>query len=413
VSGPVIANVTVDSVPGGLEMHFRFEPTGEDLPLRLIGREAEALRSKAGIYLSRAVGRVPRLNATSAEASNALQTLHNTGGQLALLLAPDGQILALQDAFRAAWPLWEQADWDDDLAPRPIVQMHSREHNFPLELLPIFDFGPMPKLQTHADRVRAATRFLGFTADVRRTLPASTSGDRLIRNDPALPVQLFRHRQLGATEQQFLSSLTGQVRLEGPWPSAEGAAEVRDTLIDALYHGRALNGGAPADGLPVQIQHFACHCDTNATIDDDYKLRFSPRWGRARDVKLGELRQAYLERLTQDRDLRRHRAIVFLNACAATRTDPLTASSFAQWFVGSGHRAFIGPGADVPDGVAAGFAKAFYGRLLEARRPLGEAVVWARRDLLRDFRNPLGLLYVAYGDTGLVVERAHPGIYRA
>lgn len=104
---------------------------------------------------------------------------------------------------------------------------------------------------------------------------------------------------------------------------------------------------------------------------------------------------------------------MILNACSSSRTDPLTAASFAQWFVASGHRAFIGTETDVPDGLAARFAGAFYGRLLEARRPLGDAVVWARRDLLRDFRNPLGLLYVVYGDTDLVVERARPGIYRA
>jgi len=40
-------------------------------------------------------------------------------------------------------------------------------------------------------------------------------------------------------------------------------------------------------------------------------------------------------------------------------------------------------------------------------------VTRARRDLLRDFRNPLGLLYVTYGDTDLAVAHARPGIYRA
>jgi hypothetical protein len=163
----------------------------------------------------------------------------------------------------------------------------------------------------------------------------------------------------------------------------------------------------------VQVHHFACHCDTTADLDDDYTLRLSTKRGRPRDISLGDLRRAYRERFTADRDDRRHRGIIVLNACASSRTNPLTAASFAQWFVASGHRAFIGTETDVPDGVASGFAAAFYGRLLEARRPLGEAVVWARRDLLRDFRNPLGLLYVVYGDTDLVVERPRPGIYRA
>lgn len=412
MTGPVIADVTVGpAAGGGLEMRFAFPPTGEAINLPLAERRAEALRRKAGIYLAKVVPRVARLNATPAQAADALHALHGQGGELLELLVPDRQfMLPLQDAFQQAWPLSKREEWEDASQPLPVVQVNCREHTFPLELLPVFGLGPVPDLRTHDGRVRTASRFLGFTAQVRRTVAASTDADRFIRNDPALPVQFLRHRRLlsAVREEGFLHRLKEHVHVDGPWPMSEGEDEVRTALIEALYTGRALNGGPP-----VQIHHFACHCDTTTPLDDDYTLRLSTRRGAKRNVSLGELRRAYRERYAVDRDDQRHRGIVILNACASSHTDPLTAASFAQWFVASGHRAFIGTETDVPDAVAAGFASAFYGRLLEARRPLGDAVVWARRDLLRDYRNPLGLLYVVYGDTDLTVERAHPGIYRA
>jgi len=104
--------------------------------------------------------------------------------------------------------------------------------------------------------------------------------------------------------------------------------------------------------------------------------------------------------------------MVVLNACASSKTDPLTAASFPRWFLRNGHRAFVGTEVNVPDAVAGAFGECLYGRLLQGRR-LGEAIVCARRDLLRDFSNPLGLLYAMYGDTELEVEEKKPYLHRA
>jgi hypothetical protein len=413
--GPVIADVSVraDS-DAGMVLRFFFPPTGEVINLPLSYQRLEALQSMAGERLGDVVGRAVRLNATTAQAAGALKELHRAGGDLAELLAPERRFLRLQEAFRAAWPLWDQTDWGFPDAPLPIVQINCREDALPLELLPVFDLGTLTEPRTHDDRVRAASRFLGFTAVVRRTVAASTAADRLIRNDPALPVQFLRNWRLRSAmrEAEFLAGLAGHVRVEGPWPVSGTREQVQDLLLRALYAGDPLDGGTAGDP-PVQIHHFACHCDTTKKRDDHYTLRLSTKRGWRRSISLGQLRQAYRERLAADPDPHRHRAIVMLNACGSSHTDPRTAASFARWFVGSGHRAFIGTETVVPDRVASAFAAAFYGRLLEARRPLGEAIVWARRDLLRDFRNPLGLLYVVYGDTDLTVERARPGIYRA
>jgi hypothetical protein len=374
------------------------------------------VRRKAGVYLERVVPLTARLNASTEQAANALRILLNKGRELTALLVQDDidRFLRLESAFRAAWPRWRSADWSDDRASLPMVELHCRDDTLPLELLPLFDFGPLPELRTYADLAAAASRFLGFATVVRRVVPSSATADQVLHNDPALPVQFLRHRGLPSAqeEERFLASLGGHVRVEGPWPVTQDEGEVRAALLRALYDGSPLDG-APGTAPVAQVQHFACHCDTSAENDDDYVLTLSTRNGRARQVTFGELREGYYDRVFADRKPDGNRAVIIFNACASSRTNPLTAFSFPRWFLNSGHRAFIGTETDVPDGVAGAFAAAFYGRLLEARRPLGEAVVWARRDLLRDFRNPLGLLYVMYGDTELTVERARPGIYRA
>ncbi|GAB4050537.1 CHAT domain-containing protein [Catellatospora paridis] len=415
----VIATVSIRAPRSGpgVEVCFEFPATGETVYLPLPDRRAlEAMRRKAGEYLHRVVPLVARLNATAEQAATALRILLNAGRELTGVLIPDdiSRFLRLESAFRAAWPRWQAADWDDPHRPIPMVELHCHDETLPLELLPLFDFGSLPPLRTYDDLVRAASRFLGFATVVRRVVPARATADSVLRNEPALPVQFLRHRELGSArdEERFLTSLGAHVQVEGPWPVAQDEEAVRTSLLRALYDGAPLDGGT-GGGTPVQVQHFACHCDTSAEFDDDYALVLSTRNGKTRRVTFGELREGYYDRFFADRSTAGHRAVIILNACASSRTNPLTAYSFPRWFLNHGHRAFIGTETDVPDGVAGGFAAAFYGRLLEARRPLGEAVVWARRDLLRDFRNPLGLLYVMYGDTQLTVERARPGIYRA
>jgi CHAT domain-containing protein len=369
------------------------------------------VRRRAGDYLRRVIQQVPRLNPTTAQAETALRILLAKGRELLRQLTQDDDDRArrLQAAFRAAWPVWQAADWSNPYDPVPVVQMHCRDEAtlLPLELLPLFDLAAVPEIRTLDDLTNAAGRFLGFASVVWRVTPAATPADHVLRNDPALPVQFLRHSRLPSAlrEEGVLASLDGYVRLEGPWPDREGDAAFRQALVHALYHGGGLDGAAAGDP-PVQVQHFACHCKTSARIDDDYELILSTRRGGERVVKLSDLKEAYDDLNFAGDALARHRAVIILNACGS-------AFAFPKWFLNRGHRAFIGTETDVPDGVASGFAAAFYGRLLEHRRPLGEAVAWARRDLLRDFRNPLGLLYVMYGDVDLVVERARPGIYRA
>ncbi len=412
----VIATVSLRPPRSGLgiEVCFAFAGTGEAVYLPLPDRRLlEAVRRKAGHYLQRLLAIAPQLNLSTGQASNAFRLLLNSGRELAGLLAQDdaGRCLELQDAFRRAWPVWESMRGGDSDQPAPTVEVRCHDDTLPLELLPVFDFGPLPDFGSFDDLARGAARFLGFSTAVRRVVPAPASGDHILRNDPTLPVQFLRHRQLSGPgeEERFLTSLGDYVQVEGPWPVSHDEPTFRTALVRALYDGVGLDSGQPSRP-PVQVQHFACHCDTTAELDDDYTLTMSTRLGGRRQVSFGELRQAYYERFFSDRDRSRQRAVIVLNACGSSRMNPLTAFSFPRWFLNYGHRAFIGTETDVPDATAARFATAFYRRLLESRRPLGDAVVRARWDLLRDFRNPLGLLYVVYGDTELTVQRPRPDI---
>ena len=54
--------------------------------------------------------------------------------------------------------------------------------------------------------------------------------------------------------------------------------------------------------------------------------------------------------------------------------------------------------------VGAAFADRLYDELL-AHKPLGEALVMARRRLMREEGNPLGLLYVLYGNPDVRIDR--------
>ncbi len=97
------------------------------------------------------------------------------------------------------------------------------------------------------------------------------------------------------------------------------------------------------------------------------------------------------------------RPLVLLNACGAARVRAADFSSFPLWFLENGYRGFVGAEVDVPDALAAEYAKRLYDELLSGQT-LGAAVVRARVRLFRELGNPLGLLYVMYGDPLLTIR---------
>ena len=92
-----------------------------------------------------------------------------------------------------------------------------------------------------------------------------------------------------------------------------------------------------------------------------------------------------------------------MNACGTSTINPSSAASFVQLFLENGNRGFIGTETRVPDLVATEYSRIFYKHLVGGET-VGYAMHQAKWDLLRQFKNPLGVLYTLYGNPDLAVS---------
>lgn len=103
--------------------------------------------------------------------------------------------------------------------------------------------------------------------------------------------------------------------------------------------------------------------------------------------------------------------VVFHNACESAPIDRWDANTLPGFLVSrhKGRVCFLGTASEVPRTVAMAFAKGFWARFLRGAT-VGASVRESRLDLLRDFNNPLGLLYSLHGkaDTRIVTNGANP-----
>jgi hypothetical protein len=93
------------------------------------------------------------------------------------------------------------------------------------------------------------------------------------------------------------------------------------------------------------------------------------------------------------------RTVIILAACESAATDLLSMNDFIKAFGSARAGAVIGTETSVFETLARRFARTLSKALLD-RRKLGEAILDFRRELLRE-RNPLGLLFTAFGHAGL------------
>ncbi|WP_433292853.1 CHAT domain-containing protein [Actinoplanes sp. CA-030573] len=390
-------------------------------PVTIRAGAATAAWVKAGAMLNKLVeqarGRLDRASYLSL----AMDELENRGITLGqdLMGGNDGWT-QVQEAFyetrRTLWPVFDR----DDV---PVVEVETHDSDFPVEILPVFrppDAAWTTTINNDADLMAIAERFLGFTAVVRRYTPQRRLEPITLPNDPALPVQLFRYREVRtdgsvptsgrgsgfAREEAFLASLVPELSVDGPWPGDETEEEVRKRVAEALFDARQRLMAPGITHSAAALAHFACHCEV-AGDDEADEVQLSTRQGELRSVRKRDIAAGYGK---LGRPAGRHdqdRAVVIFNACNTSRIDPLSSSSFQQWFLENRHPAFLGTQAAIPDEIAADFAEQLYGYLLGGYN-LGEAVVLARRGLLLTAKNPLGLLYVLYGNDQIAVQVRRP-----
>jgi hypothetical protein len=415
-----IATLTFEEDPP-TRLKFAFA-SGDEVP-DVFFREPRRIQQawqRAGHYLQQLVSVSPERPRSAQELRQPLEIMFNAGTLLGQRLAGDDaqRYAEVREAFRRSWPTWENPSRDQI----PVVQLVAHDTSFPVELLPVFSNEEIRHLDNDGDLATAAQRFLGFTAVVRRVAPGVSSTPDLLRNKQKLPIQFLRYLEPGRglrrrrtwsgfeQEQEFMASLGEVLIVDGPWPTSPVTAkQVQQRLVAALFD-PSYRLGTTA-GPPAELAHFACHCDTEDRIDDEYELILSDEQGHRLPVTLGEIQTGY-DKLVDPASQPGPRAPVMLNACGTSTVNPWSGLSFQRWFIQNKHRAFIGTQAAIPDDVAADFAERFY-RFLLGGYTFGESIVLARRQLLADTRSLLGFLYILFGNDLLEVEVKHPGLLPA
>ncbi|HVE28133.1 MAG TPA: CHAT domain-containing protein [Sporichthya sp.] len=146
-----------------------------------------------------------------------------------------------------------------------------------------------------------------------------------------------------------------------------------------------------------QIEYFLCHAKSAGTAGNPGDAYLDLGQG-------GPMTLRELESVVPPSRLGKH-PLVFLNACESADLTPRFYAGFVPYFVNKGARGVIGTECKTPVVFAVGFAEAFFERLLDGH-PVGESVLFVRRELLRKNRNPLGLIYAVHCDADTRIEPA-------
>ncbi|MFJ8083082.1 CHAT domain-containing protein [Streptomyces sp. NPDC096205] len=303
-----------------------------------------------------------------------------------------------------------------DLEDVPSIQFHcDKDAVFPIELLPVFRLmEPRPPIVNDQSLDENVGRYLGFATNVRRHIrgapvtapPVCRRGDLKVSclpNESGLKVALFHEASLTETaaEKLDLQRHGSRLSLLGPWPSGD-VGSLEKIIAEILRE------SCPPGQLDAHVLHFACHCMSDVESPADITIRLRGTQTDRIEVTLGNL-EARSAILSLMRNAGAASAapilpLVFLNACSSAVVEPLTGASLPNFFQDQGYIGFIGTEAPVPDAVAAAFSKEFY-RCFLAGQSLGEALRNSRRALLYQYKNPLGLIYVAYADGDIRVAQ--------
>jgi hypothetical protein len=398
----VVIEVKLDDPPGSETVVFTAQTTGATERFQLLRGTLDSARTEVSENLRQFKEDVgPRLAPGADRVKRAFRELFSRTSVLAKRLMPHGSadLFRVRQLFEGAFPQWR------DYKGVPLVQVEGPASGFPFELLALFG-GPSPK--SVDDIALYARRFLAFSTAVWRVpyvvgAPGGVSSGQELQAQGPLPVSLIWYQPFAGAqrEHKYFADRPDLVELNGPWP--ELGMRAADTVVEelggVLYdpHRRFAHIDA---GSELQIQHFACHGRTEDAHPAGYELTLAGGANEPWPIPLAALDDDFDKRTD---GIPRVRPLVFLNACGSGHIDPVRMYSWPHWFLQNGHRGVIGTETLVPDVVAARFSEFFYDELL-AQRPLGAALVLARRKLLHEFMNPLGLLYVLYADPDLTVR---------
>lgn len=146
------------------------------------------------------------------------------------------------------------------------------------------------------------------------------------------------------------------------------------------------------------ILYFCCHAQQEG---DFASMRFDENFivlsDRPQEVADNRITPEDI-RLWLDVNLLDNGPVVFLNACGGGQMNSLFYEGFGSTFLGLGASAVIGPQVEVPAVFAGEFAARFLTEFLQGSpaRQLGQILFNLRRQMLDQYRNPLGMIYSMY-----------------
>jgi hypothetical protein len=360
---------------------------------------------------------------------NAIKALRRLRLRGALILndlfgSEDDALRKAEELCRRACPNWHKARQPEtSLAPDMIEVDVVAGDGIPVEILPLFELFSTgkdldEKIEPDEQVYHLARSFLGFSAIVKRRLGPDPPRLRALDNPAGLPIRLFLHRRIpgaGPVEQYFCDP--NVFRCGSPWPDPAAPSSLdqfTETLAGYLWRPEETFAGQP-NHPPDQVFHFHCHCDTRHPLPARHELILDTGafLNGERRVNLDSLRYALYRLRRVEPKNGALGPLVFLNACGSAGITPNGATSFPQLFLDKGMQflGVIGTEASLPDWFARKFAERFYTRVLEGIE-IGTALYQTRWELLRMYKNPLGILYTLYAEPEITLSRIEDSNFR-
>jgi hypothetical protein len=217
--------------------------------------------------------------------------------------------------------------------------------------------------------------------------------------------------QLGQATGLKVVSLIDASLADGNWVKQEISSKQTEALENALKGKgvlqqiedvnalRSLLTGNVDFDLIYMLCHFGMIEASNQREDG------KPRKEQALQLKGVPMTIEEMRHLTRERKpVLTQGPAVLLNACSSAPHDAFTYIGLTNWLIAQGARAVVATEYDIPTNFGARFGIMLFERLMQGE-PLGLALRNVRRTIMREYQNPLGLLYALLGIAELRVEQ--------
>lgn len=286
----------------------------------------------------------------------------------------------------------------------PTLQISSPVGDLPIELMPMLPGRPKFLARSRDTLAEeAAACFIGLRFAVRRTdLTSGNLPDWRLCTDPSLEqvvIAPYAHLDFSRFEQEMrrLDDIPC-FHVRDPMPSeamisSPGcAARTAELLIEG--------GELPREG----IVHVTAHGLVDGDASYEHGLLFGGKgFWRKNEVQVTRSKIDHAIRYRSSPATKDGPLAVF-SACGTADVRYEAPSTIADTFLSAGYRAVIAPLVSIHVNSAMEVASTFF-EAIGRTESVGEALVRTRMKLLREYSNPLAMLYVCYGESHLRIDK--------